>query len=187
MKLFLKAALAGVLALILFTSPMQALIVYTPLRTTVNDNGSIGIDLNRDGTPDLYVALRTLEERPDPGCGFRRRFQVDLNVALDTPGSGVIGSPGRAYFLPIGTEVDSNSDFQYDARELLYHYEGCPIRRQASGYLGATFLIAGESHYGWTYVLLQITSDNHAQVTVKGYAYETIPSMGIVTGQLVGR
>lgn len=54
-------------------------------------------------------------------------------------------------------------------------------KRFAGSYAGFKFIINGEVHYGWARI--EVHSD-HSKITatLTGYAYETVPNRGIVTG-----
>jgi hypothetical protein len=52
-------------------------------------------------------------------------------------------------------------------------------------YLGLSFQIDGETHYGWARLNVTVTRDS-IKGTVTGYAYETVPGMPISTGQTTG-
>ena len=50
-------------------------------------------------------------------------------------------------------------------------------------YLGVRFSIGANTHYGW--VRLSVSA-SVANITIKDYAYQTLPGVGITAGQLVG-
>ena len=54
-------------------------------------------------------------------------------------------------------------------------------KRFAGTYAGFRFMIDGETHYGWARI--EVHSDRtKITATLTGYAYETVPNRGIVTG-----
>lgn len=54
-------------------------------------------------------------------------------------------------------------------------------------YLGLQFMIGGQLHYGWARVAVALDpTARGVQVTLTGYAYETIPNKPIVTGKTKG-
>jgi hypothetical protein len=54
-------------------------------------------------------------------------------------------------------------------------------------YLGLQFTVAGQVHYGWARVAVtRDLTQRGLQVTLTGYAYETIPNKPIITGKTKG-
>ncbi len=186
MKPFLNTALAAVIALTMLASPLEALIVYTPLRTTIENDGRTQTDLNRDGVPDFLVSV--VSQRFQEGrCLGRDGFMVSVTIRpLQPEGGIVVAFPGQVQLLPLGTEIDSGSNFELDRAENIFRYIGCPADRNFAGYIGQQFVVNGNVRYAWAYMTVQMTSGYTVLVTVTGYAYETIPGLSIVTGQLVG-
>ncbi len=187
MKPYLKTALAACVALTMLTSPVQALIVYTPLQTTVSDSGYILIDLNRDGRPEFKVYLNSTRDRRTLCNGFFPIWSVAVGIEPLTVGDGVVvSSHQQAQLLAAGQQVSGGSNFEYNTSENIFYYHGCPVARDIPGYLGLALPLRDGQHYAWVYVHVSLYYSEHAQVTVTGYAYETIPGMSIVTGQLAG-
>jgi hypothetical protein len=62
----------------------------------------------------------------------------------------------------------------------------CPwLRVTKQAYLGLTFTIKGQVHYGWAR-LGYISAHHRPKAKLTGYAYETIPNKPIITGKTRG-
>ena len=184
MKATFTSALAVTVTLAILATPVAAIIIYTPLRTTVDDNGEILIDLNRDRTPDFTVQVSS--RRGVMVCRGNPTFVVSVKIIPNNPGGGVvISSPALAQLLPLGADVGSSSNFEFNTPETIFAYNGCPMMREVAGYVGLAFQINGAIHYGWTYVRVYMDAYS-VRTTVFNYAYESIADRDIVTGQLVG-
>lgn len=53
-------------------------------------------------------------------------------------------------------------------------------------YIGLTFQINGETHYGWARVAVNVDRNVGMNATLTGYAYETIPNKPIIAGKTKG-
>jgi len=184
MKATFTSALAVTVALTILATPVAAIIIYTPLRTTVNDDGEIPIDLNRDGTPDFTVQVSS--RRGVIVCRGNPTFIVSVKIIPNNAGGGVVtSSPSIAQLLPLGADISSSSNFEFNNPETIFAYNGCPMTRAVAGYVGLAFQINGATHYGWTYVQVYMEAYS-VRTTVFNYAYESIADRDIVTGRLVG-
>ena len=185
MKPFVKTTLAGVLTLTLFTSPLQALIVYTPLQVLIVSNGQVYLDINRDAVADFQIVLTS---RGITGVCGRGQTYWEINSyiqPLSTPNAIEISAPGQVQFLPLNAEIDASRTFE-NSRETVYRFNGCG-NHGIAGYVGLKFVLNGETRYAWTYVSVGVDNiHQRAQLFVSGYAYEGIPDRGILTGQIVG-
>jgi hypothetical protein len=192
------AAAAASVGLLGLARPAQARVIYTHAHTTIPLNGGpVALDLNRDGQTDFSLSLRTVSTTDSrklladvaPGnqsnavwgrgtfstsrAGFagefaaalRRGFIIGPNNAYFQRGkSGLIGF-ARGYFPSQGT-LTGGQWFQTKHR-----------------YLGLQFLIEGQVHYGWARLDVPAVGSD---ITLTGYAYETIPNKPIVAGQTKG-
>ncbi len=156
--------------------PAQARIVYTPVNVTL-PNGDYPIDLNHDGITDFVL------RRYSGPCPIGPGYLYFLQVAPH-PGGGIVGTNDAAA-LPSGVQIDSSQIF-YGSTALMYQKAlGCGGGIHGRWldayrlYLGLKFLIAGQVHYGWA----QLSTHAGEADTLYGFAYETIPFKGILTGQ----
>ena len=168
----LVAGAAGVSVLAL-SEPAGAQIVYTPAHRVLDRDGVIGIDLNHDGITDVVI-------RESPWVRFSGGNSL---AAVPVAGGGIQeGSYGWAAALWPGSKIGPQNRFtsKADAMVLLskfgaYHYASWAPDATAR-YLGITFLISGEAHYGWARLTTRIDfQTKHLGAILTGYAYETQP------------
>jgi hypothetical protein len=155
------------------TSAAQAEIVYTPVYRSVQQNGSIVIDLNNDGIPDFSInafelsgigtiyVLPTIAGNENVAAFYRSgRWAAPLQ-------SGVLIGPGAKFFAEATVMANSSSCRQYG-----------PWAHKIGRYLGLEFQIDGKAHFGWARVNV-----GPCGLALTGYAYETIPAKSILAGQ----
>jgi hypothetical protein len=183
--------------------PAEAQIVYTPTNITIGLNSSYNLDLNNDGVTDFIIST----SQSKGFCAPYLSHSV-TNTLAETPvsGNGAAGSsptnlekgdqigPSQTFYGGMGTMAWFNSCFvqgvvgsySFDGTggDNWMGYESCGdyclIPIGLKGYLGLTFQIDGETHYGWALVSV---SNKVLQIRLKGYAYETIANMPINAGQ----
>lgn len=162
----------------------QAEIVYTPVNVTLPRNGSYPIDLNHDGITDFTFQI----SQTFSICGlFRFPYHNILEVQPNQAG-GIVGE-SWALALQSGVLIDVRQSFD-GGDDLMYDVQqGSPCTRSHSygnwvsitnRYLGLEFQINGETHHGWA----ELSTNGRTGVnTLYGFAYETMPFKGILTGQ----
>jgi len=157
--------------------PSEASIVYTPTNTRVPPQFEQGkwfrIDIDGDGVADFRLANFIIGDE-----GF-----VDLFT--DVRGNQVIGSGRYAFALPSGASIGPAGPLQranvtmenWDDFSGIFESFG-PWKSASNAYLGLRFLINGEYHFGWARL-----SVKGAEVSLKGYAYESLANHPILAGQ----
>jgi probable HAF family extracellular repeat protein len=166
--------------------PAQARVVYTPVNVSLPLNGYYAIDLNHDGITDITFQVSVTYR----GCGFPPAFRYKLYVQ-PSPAGGIVGG-NWASALQSGVQIDSHQTF-YGGDDLMYDvkapHPGCsdyPFHSWGywvavyQHYLGLEFQINGQTHYGWAELS---TQGQYGVAYLHGFAYETIPFKGILTGQ----
>lgn len=176
----------GMLAL---AAPSEAEIVYTPPDhiIVINHGHSYNLDLNHDGVTDFTLqvttsrgtstfisALSVLPAAGNGARGFETAQGAPWASALK-PGS-VIGRyqyfPGRLMadivFTAGGSVISQGSWLNVKNR-----------------YLGLSFQIDGETHYGWARLSVGKVAGKLTAV-LTGYAYETIANKSIIAGKTKG-
>ena len=116
---------------------------------------------------------------------LQKKIKRSTNKEVAAPlfwGVDAGSGPGRN-FRPQTVMMDSNIyTWSFPGRLSTRTYwpwgRGRPI---AGPYLGFKFTVDGEIHYGWARVVVQATPQS-ITATLTGYAYETIPNRGILTG-----
>jgi hypothetical protein len=184
-------AAGGTIAL---SGEARATAVYTDLvPDVVLAPGGMNFDLNADGTNDFSAAANGSE------------------VAVGTSGSNVsdirfvikAGTVQDATPLPAGTPIGLSSNFTpqgagYGAFLATYGVTSIDPKTHITtsgwtaswigdGYLGVEFDFGGQHHYGWVH--MADTLDNFsgaASLTIKEWAYESLPDTAIAAGDTVG-
>ena len=173
----LAAVLASILCLV---SPSRAEVVYKDIYVYMVDKGTYSFDLNGDGITDFTLTMTLYQV----GCPYSI-------TAVETPaqGNGAESAPVQA-----GAQIGPNETFVKAAQTMAsfsylcnghMSYSG-PWPKGQIGYLGLSFLIDGQPHYGWAAVDFNvITTFGPPKLiaVLTGYAYETVPGMPISAGQ----
>jgi hypothetical protein len=183
----LAASAAGVGALAL-AQPAEAKIVYTPAHVKLTLNQTYGIDLNHDGSPDIYFGWHT------SALGYERVFAT-ANPSLGNGVAVVGGIPEFAVPIVAGAKIGAARHF--------YANSGCPClvygyvggtksswkglwagtgKGLKNRYLGIELTINGQSHYGWARVTIELPMDT-GEALLTGYAYETTANKPIIAGK----
>jgi hypothetical protein len=197
------AASAGV-ALLACAQPAEGKVVFTKANIVVPFNaGMIQFDINGDGQNDFGLSVRVTtgtctfpqarvkrpDEHPPLGCPFNDR----LKVAPAQP-SNEIWQAGTAYGtncaadLVRGVPINRTRPFgpgtmaMYVDSGTSQGHQFCPwdtVSNPTKPYLGVKFLdTSGQVHFGW----VRVTVTGFFQVTINGYAYETVPNKGLRAG-----
>jgi hypothetical protein len=158
--------------------PSEAQIVYTPAHIKIPSNGYYNLDLNNDGVTDLTVVsyhgkagcdiVGEIYEIPASGNGV----YIDNSSPAALSKGDEIG-PSQPYYG--GQALMASHEHDLCSHQILITGDWCEVKGR---YLGLTFQINGETHYGWA--RLSVGWDT---AVLTGYAYQTIPNMAITAGQ----
>jgi hypothetical protein len=174
---------ATAVAVLAAAQPASAEIVYTPVNIAVGD--SYAIDLNGDGIPDFTL------QRFIP---YRTNFLI---LEFDVEGNAVRPPVNKDDFeagaLPVGAMIGKGQSFtsktSYGGAIMAVAFaygtfssQHGPWISATNKYLGLKFLIEGKVHYGWARLTVSSFKVNE-DVTVTGYAYETVPGRMLHAGQ----
>lgn len=190
-----SAAGVGILAL---APPAEAKIVYTKTHKVLPPHSRVNLDLNHDGIPDF-----TFHRQSNYFDHHLAKWEsLWINSARKGRANGILGSlystfsGSRFYYavvLPSGTEVNA-AGFPWGRMELEWIYPSylkCwyrdKWRNEKRKYLGLSFAIKGQAHYGWARMNVIGCSANGISAVLTGYAYETVPGKPIITGKTKGR
>jgi hypothetical protein len=174
------AAAAGVGMLALPRS--EAEIVYTAASQTIHNGGSITIDLNNDGITDF-----TIHSSLSSNC-----FGCILQLLYVSPAqsNGVWAADATsAMVLPVGQRVGPADKFNAAYARMAkckatyesFYSSGAWLHARDK-YLGLSFSIDGQTHYGWARLSVREGRRCRARVVLTGYAYVTVPGEPILTG-----
>lgn len=185
-RLLSYTAAAGAVCMMgLAPQPATAEVVYTPA-DIVTKNALGTLDIDGDGIADFQFIHFTYFHCGHP-CSTSVFFYNSFALTGLQTTNGVVQDGIRSFSmakLPTKTVVGSNDTFIHQGRILLSAGAvGSQWVPPARGYVGMKFAIAGEVHYGW----LRLTIDSTAvTVTIRGYAYETVPNKPIVVNKRPG-
>lgn len=175
-------------------SPSEAEIAYTPV-DNITPNHTFHLDLDGDGTIDFKI-------HDSFTCTSFCEFIVGaITVKPAQPGNEVWGYAGRSHSyasaLPAGVLIGSAGKFSpgkkvmvsggYDAGTTSVGACAGPWKNARNRYLGLKFMINGETHYGWARLTETCAKNGENRALLTGYAYETTPNKGIVTGRTSGK
>jgi hypothetical protein len=198
LKHYTLAASAASVGLLAISPGAEAKVIYTPANQAIPYNGApVPIDLNHDGIDDFTLSAITTYGA--------RHSQAFVQVTPTTPVNRVWGLVEKAGFryasilaaadLPLGVEVGPKGRFANAGAELLADRslnEGTTTstRNYLGGwanygkgvtnrFLGFSFTINNETHYGWA--RLNVVWGLSPTATLTGYAYETVANKQIQT------
>lgn len=178
-----------------FSLPASAEVVYHSGVVSIPVNGYYNLDLNQDGITDFTLRSALLQDY----CQFGDGYVWSLTVAPAT-GSAVETAAGRignnvAAGLAQGVPVNSGQSF-YPGTSIMAElaWGSCGVGtlgqwlNVSNRYLGLKFLGPdNQIYYGWANVsaVAYVDAYGHLQtnVTLAGFAYETVPGQQILTGQ----
>lgn len=182
-KLNLYTAVAGVTAA---AGSAQAQVIYTDVNpdTVIHNFESYLLDIDNNGQPEMNMEVIRYP-------GGDQQVRIGIQAVNATLGSLYQGSYPLPFALNNGDSVSGttpgwvngmvNSGTQYLA--VIYN-------SQAFGnwvgfndrYLGIRFKIGQNTHYGWARLSVSATGDT---LTIKDYAYQAIPDLGILAGDVI--
>lgn len=188
-KLNAYAAAAGTLAV---AGAANAQIVYTDINpdTVIHDSLFYNLDMDNNGQPELRFETVTYQLSSAP-------VHLAAVSVLGNASNAILGSLySSSYPTPFsmnnGDSISGTATaWQDQAMNNGVQYLGGVYGSYSIGnwlgvndkYLGVRFRIGANTHYGW--VRLSVTPGADT-VTIKDYAYQTLPGVGITAGQLVG-
>jgi hypothetical protein len=186
-KVLLVLSLAVTVMTVLGSAtPSHAEIVYKDVYVDIVNQGTYNIDFDDDGVTDFTLALDLTQQT----AGYTSK-------AVDKParGNGAAGTPLRA--LKNGARIGPNQQFDEKPQRMAslavtfagteqLGYSG-PWPESTTRYLGVSFLIDGETHYGWVSVEFEVLCCEFGPgkliAKLTGYAYETVAGTPINAGQ----
>src|SRR5580704_9449702 len=179
-----------------FVVPAAAEVVYTKVDISIPVGGAYNIDLDQDGITDFTLRSHLLEDY----CQFGDGYAWTL-IVIPANGGGVVTDAGSvtasdAAALQNGLAVNHGQrfyggvavmaglDWGFCGTSVFGEWLNLPNR-----YLGLQFKdAANNAHYGWAKVSTTAYIDQygtlHASTVLSGFAYETTPNLGILTGQI---
>jgi len=179
---------AGLMSFLPCVQLAEAKVVYTPVNVSISGIGSVSFDLNHDKVFDFTI--RTTYTWA--ACGILGRVAPLGSITITPTPGGVVVTPNTsiATLAPSGVKIGTTKTF-YASKALIRQFFLCGGASYISdsGYLGLKFKINGQTHYGWAQVSYfgQVRGTTFApRTTLVDFAYETIASQPITTGQTSG-
>jgi len=187
---YAAAAGAASVSVLVLAQPAEARIVYTPAHKVIQPNTPYQLDLNHDGTPDFVLYNLYWTSSGNKGASLR---------PVGPHGNAIADSASYKYALAlkkganIGSGLTFRSAFEAVMAAVSTSANGTersrgPWINVANRYLGLRFNIKGQTHFGWARFTARASNDPpDVDVTLTGYAYETIANKPIVAGATHGQ
>ncbi len=189
LKSYAIAAGATGVALLALAQPSGAEVIYTPAHAPIPSRYfPTYLDINGDGIPDFRF-----NNFAESGSHDASDF-----LYVDALTGGVITvSPGFASALPKGELIGPSGQFVHGtcfmAGTYLFAYFGRyvhnyygPWNDVDNRFLGVSFSLDGETHYGWIRMNVNLGVVRDVRAIVTGYAYESVANAPIRAGQASG-
>lgn len=176
-RLLLYALAAG--ATLAACTPSKAEVLFTPSSSFLKPPSSLVIDLNHDGVDDFLLTVKEVFVTTSSfAYGFVGRATVyGLVPSNQFEGFSFLGlRPLRR-----GQRIDNQRRFRSygimaTGRGIFGRFDNLQNR-----FLGVKLVVNGEVHFGWI-GFRRVDARKTVQVTLAGWAYETIPDKGILAG-----
>jgi hypothetical protein len=176
----LSVAIAGV-------SEASGQIVYTDIGDVTIDGASTEyiLDIDNDASGDFIMRVNPTSNTSGPVTPFAFMFPATGSYYNS---NGIVGFSSGGFNYPSnfnsGSTISSGAAFITGARgDLNYNscaYPGSQFCGGTDGFLGLSFLIGVDTHYGWARV--QVSADATSMI-IKDYAYNSTPDASIDAGQ----
>ena len=191
LSLYALAAGAAGVNLLALARPAEAEIIFTPTHVVIGVGGlgSYDLDLNSDGLTDFAIHAAHF-------CNTDQCFYFLFDRMPQ--GNGIVGtsrggswSPEAAVLKPGAPIGPSQKFFGKDVSMASFYFGGGGSSANgnwanvSNRFLGLSFKINGETHYGWARLSVK-DSNLKIKAVLTGYAYETTPNHPIRAGQEAG-
>jgi hypothetical protein len=188
-KLNVYAAAAGTLAV---AGAANAQVVYTDINpdTVLHDSLFYNLNMDNAGLPEFR--FETIEYQLSSGVANIAAVGPISNANNAILGSLYSSSIPVPFSMNNGDSISgTNANWQDQtvnggAQYLAGVYGSYSIGNWIGvndKYMGVRFRIGTNTHYGWVRLSVSAGADT---ITIKDYAYQTLPGVGITAGQLVG-
>lgn len=165
----------------------------------VHDVDDVTTDVNGFLYFSLVSGATSASQLADSDFYFQNLFAGNSGASSATSGSraraayffgldptrNFVTSAGYAARLGSQMPIGTGATFNYFSNELAFSFGGFQLGNWnggAKGFVGLSFLLGGETHYGWAE--LAVDALNY-QVTLYRFAYESTPGASIVTPEPV--
>lgn len=158
------------------------------LSAPVNDYDSCQIDFDGDGNIDISISVNSYQD-PTSNYGYADVYGQNSGMVLTNSGSTTIGTYTYNYDavqkLSKGSDIGPNvSTFKdYGVLGVEGTFYGYPVSAGqflgSEGYVGVSFMSAGNTHYGWVKVSVNA---NAKTANITEAAFEIRPNTAIKAG-----
>lgn len=167
-----KTLLIGTIVTSFFNA--NAAIVYTDIADeTLSSQGTIDIDFNGDQTPEFTISDVGFGN-VEPGCYF------NADAGFIMLGDLANGGWDEMAGVSLNTTIDVNSNFANNGVDGYIDAMWNPgtFPTGADTYIGATFKLGANTHYGW----IRVNWDANGTLIVKDMAYNDLADASIDAG-----
>lgn len=193
---YATAASAAGIGLLALTQPANANIIFTPAHQTILPNQTIKLDLNNDGVSEFSLRIFNFHLG-----GVYQTGRNDSSGSINLAGSAnsdkavkAVSNFGFVDALASNAKVGVSDQFESGIMAECTITNGGsggalgPWVKQRNKFLGVSFGIGGQTHYGWVRLSVQQIGRRACdlQALITGYAYESNPNTPILTGQKSG-
>lgn len=184
-NLYSLAATAAGVSMLALVQPADAKVVITNQNIPIS--GSLSLDLNHDGVPDLRFdkfngegTLSNMSVGGYPGAGIVEKggyASALLRSAKIGPSAHFGSNSGKRFFLIEQANCAGSSSF------VTCSFDGKWGGNHPNRFLGIKFLINGKTHFGWVRVTVSTpVTIGGMTATITEYGYETIPNKRVLAG-----
>ena len=196
LSMYALAASAAGVGMLAWAQPAEAKIVYTPADKWLPLNQKFFLDLNHDGINDFRFELDSANWSTLFSRGFLRSLAVEVAQSSQSKNAFYYSVSQRDLCAPAlrkGTKIGPKSPFTGPAGPWLFlrsdqsgvPHSACKWLGVKQAYLGVSFMIKGQAHYGWVRLgYMQASTNAPMRAKLTGYAYESIPNKPIIAGEI---
>jgi hypothetical protein len=191
LKISAVAAVAALVSVLALAKPSEAKIVYTPANVVLTSTGIYHLDVNHDGVTDFTLQVSHYGSVCNGLSGWVTELPASGNSVVDQQ---TLQGPEPAP-LASGTQIGQGQPFRGGEGVMASMTSRPPCGVDWGGtwldvnnrYLGLSFNINGQTHYGWAVLSVDLHSSRsgnaYSILTLTGYAYETIAGKSIIARQ----
>lgn len=180
------AAIAAGVGVLSLTAPSEAEIIHTKVDRVIGRGQTYNIDLNHDGNVDF--SIQNIFNRCTRTFSFCPEDEI---VATPANGNSIVYGVQHSYAAAlrpgalIGSAAPMNNAEEFMAAEFResgsFYYFGSWLNA-TSRFLGFSFELHGQYHYGWARLTVRSREKYHLTAFISDFAYETEPNTPIKAG-----
>ena len=188
LSMYALAASAAGVGMLALAQPAEGKIIYTKTNKQIGADTTFRLDLNHDGIADFSLKNTGTSTTMGGGREWLSAIPAQRNAVWGHTMWGAYASAlspeswvgPKGQFLQGAGLMASYSIAGGKARPASLRGPWCDV---TSRYLGLKFVIKGKTHFGWARLNVSCGLNLWVVGTLTGYAYETTPNHGILTGK----